>query len=80
MRPVFDFEIARFMRVLLRQITTNLFYVGEGQWTYESETAKDFETLAEAERCAIREKLEGMELVLLNKHPHWEAFWPLKSR
>ena len=67
------------MQVLLRQVKTKLFYVGEGQWSYKTETAKDFRTLAEAQRCATLEKLAGIELVMLNKHPHWEAVWPLKE-
>lgn len=67
------------MQVLLRQVKTKLFYVGEGQWSNETEAAKHFGTLAEAKQRATREKLHDIELVMLDKHAHWEAVWPLKE-
>jgi len=71
------FDFKQFMQAFLRQVSTKLFYVSAGQWTNEPDTARDFGTLADAQRCAAQENLQGVELVLVNQHPHWEAVWPL---
>jgi hypothetical protein len=68
------------MRVLLREVSTGLFYVGFQQWSYETITARNFATIAEAEQHVAREGLRGMDLVLLYEDPRCEVVLPLPTK
>jgi hypothetical protein len=67
------------MRIVLREISTHLLYVGFNSWTYEPETAKNFNSIEDAEGRAPPELLRELEVVLLFDDPRCELAVPLRG-
>ena len=65
------------MKVLLRNTETRLYYAGNDQWTGDATQARDFEHVEHATRTHQRDRLKGMEAVLVYSTPPCELVLPL---
>ena len=67
------------MKVFLRNTKTSHYYVGNNQWTPDSEYARAFEQVEEAIQVYREEQLTGVEVVLSYEDPLCTLVLPLPA-
>jgi hypothetical protein len=65
-------------RMLLRDRSTGLFYVGRRQWTFEIASARDFPSLIAALQVASTDTVAEPELVFVSSGSDVQVVWDLK--
>jgi hypothetical protein len=67
------------MRVLLRDSKTSLYYAGFNQWAAEDRNGVRFSDLSQALDLCERDRLDGMDIVLLSESPRSEFLMPVSQ-
>ena len=67
------------MRVLLRDQKTNLFWEGDGCWTADVRTARDFGSSTKCIQHAVSGRLTEVEVVLSFENPLYDIALPFSS-